>query len=74
MDLLPIEVDEPVQILVELPVLNVGIGLTVTLTESVFEHPDEVIVCLSIYSVVVVGLTDGLLLVEVNPLGLLFQL
>ena len=71
---LPIEVDEPLQIEVELPVLNDGIGLTVTLTESVFEQPVEVFVSVNLYSVVTVGLTDGFALLEVYPLGLLVQL
>ena len=72
--MLPIDVEEPEQILAELPVLNVGIGLTVTLTESVFEQPVEVFVSVNLYSVVTVGLTDGFALEEVNPLGLLVQL
>ena len=71
---LPIEVDEPLQIEVELPVLNDVIGLTVTLTESVFEQPVEVFVSVNLYSVVTVGLTDGFALLEVNPLGFDVQL
>ena len=68
------DVDEPLQTLVELPVLNVGIGLTVTFTESVFEQPEDVIVSTNLYTVVTVGLTVGFADVEVNPLGFEVQL
>ena len=68
------DVEEPLQTLVELPVLNVGIGLTVTFTESVFEQPEEVIVSTNLYTVVTVGLTVGFADVEVNPLGFEVQL
>ena len=54
--------------------LNVGIGLTVTFTESLFEHPVAEMVSVSLYSVVAEGVTEGFALEEVNPLGLLVQL
>ena len=67
-------VEEPLQTLIGLPVLRDGKGFTVIFTESVLEQPVEVIVSVSLYSVVAVGLTDGLLFVDVNPEGLLVQL
>ena len=51
-----------------------GLGFTVIFTESFAEHPLAVMVCVNVYVVVVVGLTLGLLLVEVYPEGLLVQL
>ena len=43
-------------------------------TEFDFVQPVAVIVSVKVYVVVVVGVTDGLLAVEVKPLGLLTQL
>ena len=51
-----------------------GTGLTVIFTESDFEQPVAVIVSVSLYVVVTVGDTLGLLVVLVNPEGLLVQL
>ena len=47
-----------------------GNGLTVMVTLLVLVHPVAVTVSTNVYVVVAVGLTDGLALVEVNPLGL----
>ena len=43
-------------------------------TESDFVHPEDVMVSVSLYVVVEDGLTVGLLLDEVYPVGLLVQL
>ena len=51
-----------------------GTGLTVTFTLSVLLQPVAVIFSVSLYNVVTVGNTAGILLVLVNPLGLLVQL
>ena len=51
-----------------------GVALTVIFTESVFWHPVAAIVSVSVYMVVVTGLTDGLDVVSVNPEGLDVQL
>ena len=56
------------------PTLAEGSGLTVIFTESVFVHPVAVTFSVSIYHVVTVGNTAGILLVLVNPDGLLVQL
>ena len=43
-ELAPMLVELPLQILAALATVADGNGLTVTLTESVFEHPEDVIV------------------------------
>ena len=43
-------------------------------TESDFEHPVDVMLSVTLYVVVIVGLTLGFDVVEVNPLGLEVQL
>ena len=57
-----------------LPAAEVEGILTVTFTESDFEHPVAVIVSVNLYVVVDEGLTLALEEVEVNPLGLEVQL
>ena len=51
------------------PALSTGTAFTVMTTVLVEVHPDDVIFSVNEYVVVVVGLTLGLALVEVNPLG-----
>ena len=51
-----------------------GADETVIFTESVLEQPVAVIVSVSLYVVVEAGVTVGLALLLVNPLGLLVQL
>ena len=66
--------EEPLQIAVAEPVEADGAGFTDTFTESLLEQPVAVIFSVRIYQVVTVGNTAGILLVLVNPLGLLVQL
>ena len=70
----PIDTELPEHIVLALPTVAEGSGFTVTFTESELEQPVAVIVSVSLYIVVTVGLTDGFALEEVNPLGLLVQL
>ena len=53
---------------------GVGRALTVIFTESLAEQLVAVIVSVNVYIVVALGLTEGLLLLLVNPEGLLVQL
>ena len=62
--------DVPVQIAVLAITVAEGSGFTVIVTESDFAQPLE-LVSVRIYVVVMVGLTEGLATVEVNPVGLL---
>ena len=64
-DAAPMLVEEPLHIDVADPTVGVGNGFTVILTESDAEQPVAVIVSVTVYIVVTVGLTEGLLLVEV---------
>jgi hypothetical protein len=66
----PIVNELPEQIVFAGPVTADGIGLTVTVTEFEFTQPFE-FVSVTVYTVVTLGLTDGLADVEVNPAGLL---
>ena len=65
MDAAPRLKEAPEQIPVALVTVAEGRGLTVIVTESVLEHPVAVIFSVRMYVVVTVGLTLGLLLVEV---------
>ena len=67
-------VDVPLQIDVAVPTVAEGREFTVIFIESVLLQPVELMVSVNLYIVVIVGLTEGLLLVEVNPEGLLVQL
>ena len=73
-ELAPILVDDPLQIAVADTTVADGKGLTVIFTESDLLQPVAVIVSVTVYVVVVLGETLGLLLVDVNPLGLEVQL
>ena len=73
-DAAPMETELPEHIVLAEPVEAAGSGFTVTFTESEFEQPVAVIVSVSLYIVVTLGLTEGFALEEVNPLGLLVQL
>ena len=68
------ETELPLHIVLAEPAEAEGRGFTVTFTESELEQPVEVIVSVSLYMVVTVGLTEGFALEEVNPRGLLVQL
>ena len=68
------DMEEPLQIAEALATLADGKGFTVIVTESFLVQPVAVIFSTSVYVVVVDGFTLGLLLVEVNPEGLLVQL
>ena len=65
----PIESLEPIQIILELPALAAGTGLTVTVIEFELVQPVAVIVSVKVYVVVIVGETEGLERVDVNPEG-----
>ena len=73
MELAPILVELPLQIDFALPTVAEGNGFTVIFTESVFEQPDPAF-SVNLYIVVTLGDTLGLLVEDVNPLGLLVQL
>ena len=70
----PIVVLAPLQIAPLLPTLAVGNGFTVITTLFVLLQPVAVIVSVTLYVVVIVGLTLGFALVELNPDGLEVQL
>ena len=61
------EVELPPQMDLSPPAFATGVGFTVITTVSLSVH--EPTVAVTKYVVVVVGLTVGLALVEVNPLG-----
>jgi hypothetical protein len=64
----------PVQIVAAEPALAVGIAFTVTTTEFELVHPfNPGKVSVTVYVVVIVGLTFALEFVELNPAGLLLQ-
>jgi hypothetical protein len=65
----PIEVEPPVQMDLSAPAFAVGNGLTVITTVSLLIHPVDVFVTVRKYEVVAFGLTEGLAVVFVNPLG-----
>ena len=67
--LAPMVVEVPLQIDLAEPALALGNGLTVTVTVFDLLQPVAVIVSTKVYVVVTVGLTFGLLEVEVNPEG-----
>jgi hypothetical protein len=56
------------------PAIAAGSGFTVTTTLFELEQPVRVVVSVTVYVVVVVGLTKGFASVEVNPPGVDVQL
>ena len=66
----PMNTGDPAQMVVPATTEAAGIGLTVTLIELEFEQP-FVPVSVTVYVVVLVGCTDGLDMVDVNPDGVL---
>jgi hypothetical protein len=64
----PIVVEDPVQIVFAEPAAATGNEFTVTVTEFELTQPLE-LVSVTVYVVVVVGLTVGLAEVELNPEG-----
>ena len=64
----PIDVDDPEQIVALVPAAATGKGLTVTVMLFDLEHPVAVMVSVTVYVVVEVGLAVGLdTVVELNP-------
>ena len=56
----PIDVDDPLQIVLFVPAAATGNGFTVTVTEFDLEHPVAVTVSVTVYVVVDVGFAVGL--------------
>ena len=64
----PIDVDEPLQIVLFVPAAATGNGFTVTVTEFDLVQPVAVTVSVTVYVVVDVGFAVGLdTVVELNP-------
>ena len=64
----PIDVDEPLQIVLFVPAAATGNGFTVTVTEFDLVQPVAVTVSVTVYVVVEVGFAVGLeTIVELNP-------
>ena len=73
-DAAPMVVLDPLQMEALLPAFAVGNGFTVTTTLFILLQPVAVIVSVTLYVVVAVGLTLGFAFVELNPDGLDTQL